>query len=173
MNKSRAAQRAFNDLIQIEWHEDLDKTRSHIGLMHEFLRRSALWAQELDCKKEWPFFDIVLHINPHLRADALLCEQLDQHLAHNRIGLVMRQCMINHLHWSELAECDPNIPRLTLLPAPYEPLVIMFKQGGSFWLDSIAIVVGVTSVPRKPFSECLSLPALENLNDVIKQGGAQ
>ncbi|HEU4328283.1 MAG TPA: hypothetical protein VFS21_34415 [Roseiflexaceae bacterium] len=159
------ADQAVHELVNIEWRERLDKTRSHIALMEEFLRRAALWAQALNAGKEWPFFDIAQRVNPDKRANALLCAQLDEHVQKHQISLFMRRCLINHLHWLELSEGDLQARSLSLLPAPYEPIVVMFKRGGSFWLDSIAIIIGVTSVWRKPLAEYAGSPALLDLTE--------
>ena len=45
-------------LRRVRFEESLDHNGSRLVLMREYLRRSALWAQALDCLTAWPFFDI-------------------------------------------------------------------------------------------------------------------
>ena len=42
--------------------------RSRVRLMAEYLRRAALWAQDLDATSEWPFFDIAAHVDPSIQS---------------------------------------------------------------------------------------------------------
>jgi hypothetical protein len=158
---------AVKELVQMDWKVNTDRTPSHIALMNEYLRRMALWATETACTKEWPFFDVALRIQPHIRANPLLCEQLDNHLIYHKISHVMRKTLVNHLHW--LALHDEGLLPCTqyTIPAPYEPVAVMFKRGGYFWLDSIAICIGIASMFRKPWTAYIDLPAMNDLDDRI------
>jgi hypothetical protein len=165
MNEIHTVKKTVNELIEIDWSENFDGQRSHIALMNEFLRRSALWAVNLDIKEKWPFFDIAFYINSAIRADPLECERLDAYLKKYDLSQVMRKCMINHLHWLETYEQMIENNDISHLPPPYEPIIVMFKRGGYFWLDSLAICVDLASLFRKPIYNYINFPALKDLND--------
>lgn len=100
-------------------------------LAKEFLRRSALWAQRLECISQWPFFDIAHEIDPELVLDADLETTLLAHL--DRAGSVTpltSRLLLWALRWAALEDARGTRQRPSL-PHPFEPVVSLYERGGS------------------------------------------
>ncbi|MFB6776245.1 hypothetical protein ACFCX0_02185 [Streptomyces sp. NPDC056352] len=55
-------------------------------LMHEYLRRSALWAQACGAEDAWPFFDVTEYLDARLQLPSELAAELDQLLTKAAYG---------------------------------------------------------------------------------------
>ncbi|MFJ9946057.1 hypothetical protein [Streptomyces erythrochromogenes] len=130
-------------LERADWIGSFDRTRSRVALMREFLRRSALWA-EATGSTEWPFFDVAGRIDPSARIDDEVVKGIAE-----RIGLqqpVVLDAVTWALNFAILSDVRSELPAL---PAPFEPLVLMFERGGTFSLDGSGhIEVDMAAVPR-------------------------
>lgn len=116
-------------LRSVDWEGDWERSRSRVRLMQEFLRRSALWARELD-SEDWPFFDVAALVEPSVRAESQTVER-----AVARAGAhqpVVGDTCAWALHFAALRDADVRLPEL---PDPFEPLVRMYERGGAFVLD--------------------------------------
>ncbi|MFF2143327.1 hypothetical protein [Kitasatospora sp. NPDC058190] len=102
--------------------------------MKEFLRRSALWAHQLG-SDTWPFFDLAALIDPSVRADPELVEQVSKSCELQ--STAVQQSCVGALHFAALQESG----RITIqLPNPYEPIVSLFENGGGFTLDGTGMI---------------------------------
>ncbi|MEU1827137.1 MULTISPECIES: hypothetical protein [Streptomyces] len=127
---------------RINWEGNLDHTRSRVSLMREFLRRSALWAEELD-SKVWPFFDVAALIDPSIRAEEALVERAIAGSV--RQQAFVREMCVWALHYAALTESGLDIPRL---PDPLEPLLVMYERGGGAALDTTGFIdIDTAAVP--------------------------
>lgn len=113
----------------IEWDQDETRGRLHIQLVREYLRRAALWAQALEVTQEWPFFDVAQAIDPEIRADPAILRRVEEHLDETKASWWATRIAQRALHFAAL-------PPRRDLPDPYEPLLVMFEQGGDFTTES-------------------------------------
>ncbi|MGW6285494.1 hypothetical protein [Streptomyces sp. NPDC055107] len=118
---------------------------SRAKLMREYLRRAALWVQELEKKNPipafgagqpegWPFIDIAYRIDssvsPSAELAARLCDFLSEHASAPLTGRICRYA----LSWASLP--DGVLSEFPDLPDPFEPLIILFERGGGFWIEN-------------------------------------
>ncbi len=113
-------------LASVDWDGDMERARSRVALMGEFLRRSALWADALGGSR-WPFFDVASLVDPSVRAD-------DDLVARARGGTALQDAVVADtvawaLHFAALRDAGVILPEL---PDPFEPLVVMYERGGGF-----------------------------------------
>ncbi|MEU9123507.1 hypothetical protein AB0C96_27165 [Streptomyces sp. NPDC048506] len=143
-------------LERVDWVGSFDRTRSRVALMREFMRRSALWAQETRCG-EWPFFDIAGHVDPVARIDADIVRVLA-----DKIGL-QQPVVIETIEWAlNFAVLSDIHADLTDLSSPFEPLVQMYERGGTFNLDAAGhIEVDTAVIPKGNIEQALERVPLE------------
>ncbi|SFS94282.1 hypothetical protein SAMN05660874_04428 [Saccharopolyspora flava] len=98
--------------------------------MQEYLRRSAVWAQELDATREWPFFDLAAHVDTSIRANPQALDALKSNLESKTTGTVVFETCESMLHWSALKDSGHAV--LPALDDPFEPLIVMYERGGGF-----------------------------------------
>ncbi|MGW7091494.1 hypothetical protein [Streptomyces sp. NPDC054874] len=135
-------------ITAINWQEaELSFTHgpSRAKLMREYLRRAALWVQELEKKnltspfgagqpEDWPFVDIAHRIDCSVRPSAELAARLNDFLSeHASAPLTGKICRFV-LSWASLP--DEVLSRFPDLPDPFEPLIILFERGGGFWVEN-------------------------------------
>ncbi|MEV4435421.1 hypothetical protein [Streptomyces sp. NPDC049555] len=139
---SGAAHSLAERIAQIDWHGNLEHTRSRVALAREFFRRSALWAESLS-SNEWPFFDIAALVDSSIRADEELVRKVSSTPAHQQ-PVVVNTC-VWAVHFAELAADHPSLPEL---PDPFEPLLVMYERGGGVALDSTGFIdIDTAAVP--------------------------
>ncbi len=126
MTSKNALDQAIERLMAIEWSTGFTFRRSHWFLMKEHLRRMALWAKALERERKWPFFDLAAEINPDIRANPDLIRELKRSIPIYPAS--MWKTIEWFLQWAELSGRQ-NIP--FDLPAPYEPLIVMYERGGT------------------------------------------
>jgi hypothetical protein len=68
MTKNDAEYESVHRLLSVDWNSFCEKDRSHVALVREYLRRTALWAKCLEATEAWPFFDVAGYIAPEVRA---------------------------------------------------------------------------------------------------------
>ena len=120
---------ALQTLIGIDRTRTTVRGRSVLALMREFLRREALWVTWLNADKmELPFTDLAACVDPSVRCDPAIlatAKPISHSLAESR-------CCANYLHWSALRDAKPTLVQSFGLPEPYEPLLWLWRRGGSF-----------------------------------------
>lgn len=111
---------------------------SDVILMHEYLRRAALWADTLGVPQAWPFFNVTAQALPDQVKPEDLFQQWKAHeySTEGHFEFMAQWAVYCYLHWSTAAK------RLTNrgLPAPYEPLIRLLERGGSLRKDAAGFV---------------------------------
>jgi hypothetical protein len=149
-------------LLAIDWQIDDRRTRSHVVLLREYLRRAATFAERLGCPDAWPFFDIAGELDPDVRAPDATLDALRGALAlrplHSKVVATCEWA----LHWAALEDADPA--RMRGLPAPYEPLLILYERSGRFTTEHGFFQVGLASLRRGTAADHLTTTPREDLS---------
>lgn len=103
-------------------------------LMREFLRRAALWVEHLGGSDRWPFLDIAERIDPSVRADEKIIEQLEEFMSDHVPEYNARRVCRAAVHWATLRESTHL--ELPDLDDPYEPLIMLYERGGVFFVEN-------------------------------------
>ncbi|WP_141693612.1 hypothetical protein [Streptomyces sp. PTY087I2] len=134
----------------IEWSGDFSRTRSRVALMREFMRRSAIWARQIN-SREWPFYDVASHfaslddIGEEVSAPLMKSVEM-QHP-------VVRDTVKWSLNFAALR--DSKIP-LPDLPEPFAPLILMYERGGAFQLDGTGLIeIDAAAIPKGTAEQAL------------------
>ena len=142
MQDSVNIQKALDRLSAIDWRnrEPEQHRRSNAMLMREYLRREDMWRDELAealIKRggQDRFFDIPFFINPSIRAPQDVINTLDNF----RMNIFERPIYACYLHWAALEDAGKTA-KLDL-PAPYEPLIMIFERGGWIYRESMFIQI--------------------------------
>ncbi len=144
---ARLARRIMN----IDWTEKPGNRLSQVNLMREYLRRSARWSEEIGSL--WPFDDFARRVDPDVRADQKIVEEMEESLPTLVFPMVVRTCSWS-LHFEALRDAEIQIPDL---PDPFEPLLLMYERGNSFSMEGTGYVeVGTTAIPKWSKDEYLS-----------------
>ena len=123
-------------LARVNWHGDVDRTRSRVALMKEYLRRASLWSHQFRAK-QWPFFDAAALVNPNIRAsEELVSEIVEKEEIIHQFPLVMDTC-VWALHFSALRDSGETLPDL---PDMFEPLIVFYERGGGFGIDTTGMI---------------------------------
>jgi hypothetical protein len=148
-------------------------------LFLEYLRRVALWVKALDWPDApTPFCDIPKRIDPLVRADPEVVDGLITYFneSHPKINHREHRLCTLFLHWAAVENMEQA--KLFTLPAPYEPLIVLYERGGSittehrFWYISLA---GGLRIKKWPFYESTT-PVVEldaNVLDAIDAAGLE
>ncbi|WP_017597400.1 hypothetical protein [Nocardiopsis lucentensis] len=120
----------------IDWDPEVDRTRSRVALMREYLRRSAVWTRALGATG-WPFHDIAAVAAPGIRAEGAVVASVrgDPDLA-RQFPAVGRTC-VWALHLAAARDAGAALPAL---PDPFDPLIRMYERGGGFCLSTTGTV---------------------------------
>ncbi|WP_237305344.1 hypothetical protein [Streptomyces sp. SAT1] len=132
-------------LRTVEWYGDWDTatahTRSRALLMREFMRRSALWAENYGAQVEWPFFDITEFIDPAFSFDPEVERELDEFLMRMVPTPSTARTCRGAVRWPAFrAARAEDLPDL---PDPYEPLLLMYGRGGGYSVEEFIDLYGV------------------------------
>ncbi|MGW7712299.1 hypothetical protein [Streptomyces sp. NPDC054771] len=141
-----------------DWDHAFEHAQSRRLLMHEYLRRAALWAQAYGAEAEWPFFDVTQYVDkdfqlpPELAAELDACLKKVAYGARKTCGAAVRFAALH-------ARGDIALPDL---PDLYEPLVLFYERGGEFLQDGAGLLdlTGVSIRPRKLQNHLADLPFL-------------
>lgn len=132
-------------LERVSWRVDTSHLRSNVTLMREYLRRAALWAEELGCTEAWPFADFTDYIAPAQSPPKESFERLENKLAAVSINLWMKKTCLWALKWASL---DEAVRRSWAdLPDPFEPLLLFYERGGRFYQEHGYIYVEHVGIP--------------------------
>lgn len=142
MQDSLTVQKALERLQAIDWHSRQSEQRrvSNAMLMREYLRREDMWRDELvdiltEKGRQDRFFDIPLFINPLIRAPQDAINTLDNF----RMNRFERPICAHYLHWAALENAGETSK--FSLPAPYEPIIMIFERGGWVYRESMFIQI--------------------------------
>jgi hypothetical protein len=136
--QNTSVEQAIARIKAIDWNQDNSNTRqiSHIKLFREHVRRTVLWfrALDLDFKGSgWPSVDIAARIDTSLideGRDEDRDEELIKLLGVSGHGYAIRYFPVCYVHWA-MVQNRPEIMQIAL-PAPYEPVIMMFERGCRF-----------------------------------------
>lgn len=136
---------ALNRIVNTPQKRVVVKRWSHVALFKEYLRRMAAWSKELNYPQNWLFFDVGAQIDKEIRAESWALRALEDYLTdYPDLGLM---CDVYRwaLHWAALESVMAFD-----LPAPYEPLLILYERGGFFRENQRGFweVSGSFGVPR-------------------------
>jgi len=142
-------------LLAVQWDDEegmFAHARSRAALMREYLRRMAYWADLLDADDVWPFFDVAARIGPNIRADETVVADLETYLWNNVGWPSIANTCRAAVNWAALRS---RTQTSFDLPAPFEPLLLMYERGGGFSIESDFIDLNGAMVPLRRRSEYL------------------
>lgn len=150
MDGGQAMEQAFTRLLGINWKESNYSRRTlYPHLLREWLRRSALWGKALDLITEWPWVDVAERVpgfTPHFAEE--IERRITELNAQHSIGLYGRRMCRLYVRWMVARAVDPEWISRYDLPAPYEPLIVMFEEGGTHvWQEAGFIEVCHVGIP--------------------------
>lgn len=123
---------------KVEWTAtDYRHTRSRVLLMKEFLRRSALWAKELDLGDHWPFIDVARALRGSDTAPVALLNEVRATLELKMVGGCASEMALAAMNLAAMRDDNVTLPDL---PDLYEPLLVMFERGGGFSVHGSGMV---------------------------------
>jgi hypothetical protein len=129
MKSQKSTKQSLERIFEIKWHANFSLAELHLSLIEEYFRRASLWREKINCDNKWPFFDISLHIDSSIRAERQSIDDLKQHLSELQLSDIFAVKICEwYLHWIAL-EHSYSLEKFNLLP-PYEPLIVMYEQGG-------------------------------------------
>jgi hypothetical protein len=157
VNQSSHSAATLARLKAVDWEPGFDVSLAHASsrakLMHEYLRRAALWAQELGGTTRWPFFDIAGSWAPDVDVPAEFAEELEK-LIGPRINSWDATPSRAALRWAAILDADVSVP--AHLDDPFEPLLLLFERGGGQTTEAGFIDLGGSSVLQKTWQNYLS-----------------
>ncbi|MEU8229145.1 hypothetical protein AB0C12_05995 [Actinoplanes sp. NPDC048967] len=133
MTPDEAVRAVAARLSTVGWERHGDKTWSKSVLLKEYFRRAARWAAAYDCDTKVPFFDIALCVDPNVRADRGVIDELLESVRSS--GWNVRQVVPFILHWAALS-ATPGFAYPPGLEDPFEPLIRMFERDGGFHTEN-------------------------------------
>ncbi|MET8881586.1 hypothetical protein [Streptomyces rubiginosohelvolus] len=124
----------------IDWVDSWDSAFTHAQsrrlLMHEYLRRSALWAKHFHAETSWPFFDITESINPFFLLPSNMGHELESFL--RKVPYGARRTCRGAVQLTAMGPLDIN--RSEPLPDLYDPLILFYERGGEFLQDGAGFI---------------------------------
>lgn len=126
-------------------YEDLN-----LILAREYVRRAALWAQALNCRDQWPFFDATRRIDPTFEmttiAEEMLHTRLQETLGSGRMMLLMKAAFRWYAH---------ERPTHAYLPDLYAPIIAMYLHHGQITAEHHLIQTPILGFAKQPFEAYL------------------
>jgi hypothetical protein len=135
----------------------------YIYFLKEYFRRASTWRHELKCDKaSWPFFDIPSYIEPSVRADRLIVDEMLEYVrSFNLSDLYIENIFEWYLHWNVLKSLSLT-EKFSSLESPYEPLIVMYECGVFLYPNHGAIGIPGGSVFKGTWTDYLDRPPLES-----------
>ena len=152
---------ALDRLLAITWSANDSRINSHVALFKEYLRRSALWATALKCTELWPFFDVAGQIFPDSFVPQDMIDLLNQHLKQFHGTRLIKQTCQWYLHWQQ-EKLHLNTSK-EQLPDPYEPLILMYERGATFYTEHGFFCVSIASFSRQDITHYQEIKPLLSL----------
>ncbi|MEU4564348.1 hypothetical protein AB0F72_38700 [Actinoplanes sp. NPDC023936] len=122
-------------LNAVDWERRGDKAWSKAALVKEYFRRAARWSAAYECDARGPFFDIAACVDPTIRADQQVVDEVVEKIALGGGGWNVKQLTPFILHWAAL-RATPGIVWSPELEDPFEPLILLFERGGAFHTEN-------------------------------------
>lgn len=150
---------------EVEWTAtDYLHTRSRVLLMKEFLRRSALWAEELDLGDRWPFIDVARALRGSDTAPTVLLDEVRATLELKMVGGYVTEMALAGVNLAAMRDSSSKLPDLLDL---YEPLLVMFERGGGFSVDGSGMIdVDYAGVAMKTLEYHAARPSIVPLDSI-------
>ena len=157
MTSDESVQAAAARLSSVDWQRHGYRTWSKGKLMLEYFRRAAQWAEAYQCDTRVPFFDIAACVNPAVRADQ---QVVDQVLAEvGKGGWNVKQVTPLILHWAALRPTlGDELPQG--LDDPFEPLMLLFERDGGFHTENGSVELEYASVPMRDWRARAARPPM-------------
>jgi hypothetical protein len=158
MNRQNNVEEMYQRILSIPLDGDAFKDE-HLYLMLEYMRRVALWQQALKCAEARPFFDIADQIDPSIRVDSEMVNVL-----HGRFkqGVWVGRIGEWALHFAALQDAA-KVQHFDL-PVPYEPLIVLFEEGGTFTITHEGVLLNGTTMRLSGWTERASSIAVVKLD---------
>lgn len=153
---------SLDRILAISWQNNNSCNNSQEALFIEFLRRMSHWAKALDCGNSWPFFDVAKKISSPTRLSEDVIDILSSHLSKFHLNIYLKYTCVHYVNWAMLA--DSPVVNQFGLPCPYEPLILMYERGETFYTEHGFIFLSQTntSVYRKHWENfATSIPIVE------------
>ncbi|GAA0479058.1 hypothetical protein Aca07nite_68340 [Actinoplanes capillaceus] len=158
-------------LHAVNWKRHGHRCWSKSALLHEYFRRAAQWATTYECDTPVPFFDIAACVDPKVRADPQVIDDL---LDEVDGGWDVDHVIPFVLHWAALL-ATPGIDLPADLEDPFEPLILLFERDGGFHTENGEVNLEYRSVPMRGWRGRAGNPAMpsfapEALDEIDRAG---
>ncbi len=155
--KSRG-EKAIELIKTINWQVGFDFHRqgSALALAREYLRRISLWIQEIGHAKRWPFFSVVEEVAPGFK-DAGCTNFVAQLPIRTELTRKLTEW---YLLWNLWADQNATDRRVIELPAPYDPIPLLFRRGYLYLRpENKQLFVGTSGISLRSWdSHCAVIP---------------
>ncbi len=123
------------ELLAVDWQFRLDRFASYKLLFMEYLWRQALWMHTLKPVEQavFPFADWAWQFDSSVAVDWHLRNALFEHLRPTN-STFLRGLLLLAVKWSAIRD-HPAIEALEL-PDPYDPLLVFYQRGGTFYYNA-------------------------------------
>jgi hypothetical protein len=147
MTPEEAVAAMADRLRAIDYERRGDKAWSKAALLREYFRRVARWADAFGCDTRTPFFDLALCVNPNVRADQAVVDDVLRAVADGTRNAITRVAPFI-LHWAAL-RAEPGVAIPPELEDPFEPLILLFERGGGFHTENGEVNLEYLSAPMR------------------------
>lgn len=166
MTPDQAVRAMAARLHAVNWERNGNRCWSKAALLREYFRRTAQWALAYDCDTRVPFFDIAACVDPAVRADPQVIDDL---LDEVDGGWDVDQVIPFILHWAAL-RATPAIDVPAGLADPFEPLLLLFERDGGFHTENGEVNLEYLAVPMRGWRESAgNAPMLSFAPDVLDE----
>jgi hypothetical protein len=158
------ATKALNRLLAIEnFCTEQSSVKFYSDFLREYFRRASIWRSQLKCEAaSWPFFDIPFYVDPSIRANRLLVDEMLEYVrSFNLSDMYIENIFEWYLHWNVLKDLSLT-EKFSSLESPYEPLIIMYENGVFLYPEHGAIGIPGGLVFRGKWTDHLDKPPLES-----------
>jgi hypothetical protein len=166
-NMVTAQENAVARIKAIKWGsvDNVKRRKSLVGLLNEYMRRTALWANRLEVQGGWPFIDIATHVCPTVQPEDVHLKEMTNTVA--RFDLYSRKICQWYLKWCALQDEMPETLAQFDLPEPFEPLIRLYERGttGIYPESGLLYVAGVGVSTRSRENYARTDAVLSELDD--------